>query len=107
MKRMVKLDFSKVETDVTGQLEKLVDEIEAEIKQGKEPLKVAVVIPEKKKDFNPNDLINLKELSSELKVDGRLIRKWLRKHMAKAEGRWEWKKDDPALKAIRAAFKSK
>jgi len=71
----------------------------------------ASVAPEKakipkKEPKEGETMITLKELSSELGMDAKKIRKWLRNNMeARSEGRWEWSANDPELDKIRKSIK--
>ena len=57
-----------------------------------------------KPNLDPNNAITVKELASELKVEGKKIRKWLRTNHGSSDGRWEWSSTDPLVDKIRAQF---
>lgn len=58
------------------------------------------------KPADESDIITVKQLASELGLEGRLLRKKLRKKYARTDGRWEWSKSDPILTEIRSIFKN-
>jgi hypothetical protein len=51
-------------------------------------------------------IVTLKELAAEVKMDPKKLRKWLRTNIGKAEGRWEWNTTDPTLAKIKEELKS-
>lgn len=58
----------------------------------------------KKKVLTDDDVVTLKSLASEMDMEPKRLRKWLRGHYGQTEGRWEWAPDDPQLKEIREAL---
>ena len=62
--------------------------------------------PAKKTKDKDENLVTLKGLSAQLKLDPRDARKKLRKAGLKAEGRWAWPAGSSELKKIEAALKA-
>ncbi|MFA5543406.1 MAG: DEAD/DEAH box helicase [Bacilli bacterium] len=58
----------------------------------------------KEKTGITGQIITVKELSIELGIDSKKIRKWLRANCEKGEGRWEWEPNDPVIEKIREVF---
>lgn len=121
---------TKVE-DPTEELKGMLDKLEAEL--GKNPVTAPmpqaaeeapksprkrrgkdtapIILPDKpkapkepKEPVDPNNVITVKELAAELKVEGKKIRKYLRTNHGSSDGRWEWSPTDPIVKELRAQF---
>ncbi len=142
------LDRNDEHTDITPEIEQLLDDLEKELRDSgqitdvDDPVEIPVpeVIPTtptvgKGSKKNPRrttdtprrvdppatpatpvstntspeegtggELLTLKELAAELDVEPRRLRKWLRNHFDREDGRWEWKANDPIVTQIRQKF---
>jgi hypothetical protein len=83
-----------------------------EVSKGKKPA-VEKPKPKKKeklvKSSKPKsgEIVTVKSLATELGLEDKKLRKWLRSNIVKENGRWEWDADDPQLDEIRAKFRGK
>ena len=82
------------------------EQIQAEVIKEQKAVKAASR-PNKKEVKNTDNLVTVKELAVEFKMESKKLRKWLRNNMARSDGRWEWEEGDPDLAKIRKAFGKK
>jgi len=126
IKKKASIPMQKEEEELSEslvELGKLLDEIDAELKGHKptyedEEVVQAEVIkeqrevkasskPNKKKVKDSSNLITIKEIAIELKVESKKLRKWLRNNLERKDGRWEWEEGHPELQKLYKAFGKK
>lgn len=101
----IKNEMSNKENPVTEEKTKPAPK-KAAPKKKTAPAKKAAAAPAKKTKDKDENLVTLKGLSAQLKLDPRDARKKLRKAGLKAEGRWAWPAGSSELKKIEAALKA-
>src|SRR5690606_24262992 len=80
--------------------ETVASEAEEELDK-KEPKKTV----EQLRLFPPDRIVTVKDLAEELGTQPKTLRKWLRKNVQRASGRWEWEAGSPELDEIRAKYR--